>query len=849
MRAPQVYTTQSPSSVHTFHFGSTTPGNRVVLIINSYSSVEGISGGYDEHEWTRHTFGIRLLSKISTGDSSVTVNLDNSTDRITMWMFEVIGAEQFYGSQSGLTSGSATFAVPNLPDGCTAIMGVSVYLQGVDNSEASWPSGFTGYGYAFRDWPEGGNVRRVWSSAAVDGLVSGGLSVSQKLVTGLPSAHPSYAWAGAVFGPVPDHEAPTTPTGLRLTGMTPTSVSIAWDPSDDNSGVAGYGVYRNGVKVGGDQSSRTRTLTGLTTGVSYLIEVDAVDYDGNRSGRAQLNVTPINDVTPPTTPVVRVTDLANGRISIAWDEPYDDSAVVAYGIYLNGSKQGQDQTARTRTWTGLTPGGLYTVGVDARDLFGNRSQVGTRTVRAQPDTTPPSVPAGLRIVTATQTAITLAWDASTDDNVGVAGYGLYLGSRLVATVPTQVFTFVGLTPGITYTLAVDSVDDLGNRSDRSTIQATTLADNSGATPPYEYVMYDWESHEQLDSLPLQRPSMELGLAGSGQMTAEIPLYDEDYAVSRVGAATRPERTMVVAFRGERPVWIGRLIDPRDYDSETGILRLTAEEVVGIYNRRFVPHTGPRAGTYAHTEIDWLLDQMSQPADKRWLRTSGVAGTIAVDREYRAEDFPRGLDTIAAVADAPGGFDWWGKPDWDSVNDRPQVELRRVDRDDPPTSPLVLEYPGNVRKYRRSTRRGLATAVHGKLTISSGGVLLAKVVDTELHALGWPLTEDAHQFEGLTSQAALLAETQRTAASSRGSKQVFEFELAIGNDVRWWEWELGSLAQVVITDHLYPEKPDGRPGLDRPMKIVSLRVEPASDGGELVTVTTAELSTDVDEDEV
>jgi hypothetical protein len=163
------------------------------------------------------------------------------------------------------------------------------------------------------------------------------------------------------------------------------------------------------------------------------------------------------------------------------------------------------------------------------------------------------------------------------------------------------------------------------------------------------------------------------------------------------------------------------------------------------------------------------------------------------------------------------------------------------------SDLVLEYPGNVRSYRRNTRRGLATVAHGKLPISSGGVLLAKVSAEDLHVEGWPLTEDAHQFEGLTSQAALLAETQRAAEASRGAKQVFEFVLQSGPDVRWWEWELGSLAQVVITDHLYPERADGAAGLDRPMKIVSRMVEPTGDGGERVTVTTAELTAAVDED--
>ncbi|MEU4703404.1 fibronectin type III domain-containing protein [Nonomuraea dietziae] len=847
VRMATPYTTQSASTSHTFHFGSTGVGNRIVLFVQSYAGVSSVSGGYDMHEWTAHTLGIRMYSKIGFGDSSVTVTTTNATDRIFIWMYELDDAEVFYTSNTGLTSGSAYLSASGLPTGCTVLLGVSVYVAGADNSTASWPGGFTHMGYTFRDWSDGGS-KRVWGSTAIDEGVSGSLSLTPTLVTGLPSGS-QYAWAAGVWGPNPDTTPPSVPGNLRLTAMTPTSVSVTWDASSDaGTGVSGYGVYKNASKMA-DQGGRTYTFSGLTSGVPYTFEVDAYDGKGNRSGKSlPLTITPIDDRTPPTTPIVRATALAAGSITVGWAEPHDESAVVAYGIYLNGQKQGADITARTRTFSGLTPGGLYTIGVDAKDLLGNRSAIGSKSVRAQPDTSPPTVPGSVRVVSATQTAITIAWDASTDDNVGLEGYGLYLGSLRIAQVgpASQVFTFTQLTPGITYNLAVDAADELGNRSAKAVAQATTLEDTSGAAPPYEYVLYDWSSHRPLDSLPLQNVSFELALGGNGQLTADIPLYDEAYTVGRVEAATRSERTMLLVYRGERFVWGGRVVDPTDYDSETGELRITVEEVIGVYGLRFVSHTGPRAGTLAHTEIDWLLEQSGGDADKRWLTTAGVPGTLAVDREYRSADYSRVLDTLADIAGAPGGFEWWVKPSWDNLADRPRMELRRVNRDAPPNSDLTLEYPGNVRKYRRSTRRGLATVTHGKLSLPDGGVLIEKVVRDDLHGAGWPKLEYAHQFEGLTSPQALKDETQRAADASRGARMVFEFELAPGSDVRWWEWELGSNAQVVITDYLYPERPDGAAGLDRMMKVISVRVTPSSDGGEQVTVTTAELTTAVDE---
>ncbi|MFG6197730.1 fibronectin type III domain-containing protein [Nonomuraea sp. JJY05] len=812
--------------------------NRIVLFVNSYASVNSISGGFTEHEWTRHTFGIRMLSKISTGDSSVTVNLSDSSDRISIWMYELSDADHFYGSDTGLTSSSAFYSASDLPDGCVSLIGVAAYVQGNDNSSAAWPSGYTHKGYVFRDWNDGA-VKRVYSTSAVDEFVSGSVSWSQKLITGLPSGTPNYAWAAGTWGPNPDSTPPSVPANLRLTGMTPTSVTVAWDAStDDSSGVAGYTTYINSTEKG-STSSRTATFSGLTPDVSVTIQVDAYDYNGNRSEKAELVVTPINDTTPPVPPVVKVTALAAGKITIGWDTPYDQSAVVSYGVYLNGTKKA-DQTGRTYTFSGLTAGAVYTVAVDALDLLGNRSAKGSRTVKAQADTSPPTVPGAVTVVATSKTAITLTWNPSTDDNVGVTGYGAYLGGLRVAEVPSRVYTFTGLTPGVTYSVGVDSTDELGNRSARTMLQATTLQDLSGAAPPYEYVLYDWDSHLPLDSLPLQNVSFEITLGGTGMLSADIPLYDAAYTIGRVAAATRPERTMILVYRGEQLVWGGRVVDPQDYDSETGVLKISAEECIAIYGHRYVAFTGPRAGTMADTEMTWLLEHASSAADRRWLTYEGVASTgTPVDREYRSEDFSTILDKAGEVAAAPGGFDWWVKPGWDAVNDRPRFILRRINRDEPPDTGLTLEYPGSVRRFRRSTRRGLATRTWGQLRIPDGGVLLSSVTRTDLMAEGWPLIEQAETFDGLTSQAALDAETKRASDASGGAKQLFEFDLAITPDVRWWQWELGGKARVVVTDHLYPALPDGSPGLDREMKIVSLKVQPDSDEGELVTVTTGE----------
>ena len=50
--------------------------------------------------------------------------------------------------------------------------------------------------------------------------------------------------------PCTDTTPPTQPTNLRATSATTTSVTIAWNASTDNVGVAGYDIFRATTKVG-----------------------------------------------------------------------------------------------------------------------------------------------------------------------------------------------------------------------------------------------------------------------------------------------------------------------------------------------------------------------------------------------------------------------------------------------------------------------------------------------------------------------------------------------------------------------------------------------------------------------
>src|SRR5262245_53693792 len=81
-----------------------------------------------------------------------------------------------------------------------------------------------------------------------------------------------------------DVKSPTTPTNLRVTGKGAYSVSLAWNPSTDNSGVFSYRVVHSwGYTATVPQTQTSFTWTGhVEPRQTYSFYVYAVDAAGNR---------------------------------------------------------------------------------------------------------------------------------------------------------------------------------------------------------------------------------------------------------------------------------------------------------------------------------------------------------------------------------------------------------------------------------------------------------------------------------------------------------------------------------------------------------------------------------------
>jgi chitodextrinase len=94
------------------------------------------------------------------------------------------------------------------------------------------------------------------------------------------------------------------------------------------------------------------------------------------------------------------------------------------------------------------------------------------------DTQKPTTPTGLAVTATAQTSVQVRWNASSD-NVGVTGYGVYVGGTLAGTVSGTAVTVSGLQCGKSYAIGVDAVDAAQNRSAIATITVATAACSSG----------------------------------------------------------------------------------------------------------------------------------------------------------------------------------------------------------------------------------------------------------------------------------------------------------------------------------------------------------------------------------
>lgn len=164
--------------------------------------------------------------------------------------------------------------------------------------------------------------------------------------------------------------------------------------------------------------------------------------------------------------------------SVAFTLPATEKVTSLWNARL--TTNGNTYTANNLSWNApLAPGATADFAFNASNS-GTFQAPAACTLNGNPcdgsaDTSPPTTPTGLTVLSTTSTSVSMNWTASTD-NLVVASYNIFQGTTKAASTPGTVATVTGLNPSTTYTFSVQAVDEFGNTSGKSTtVTATTQA--------------------------------------------------------------------------------------------------------------------------------------------------------------------------------------------------------------------------------------------------------------------------------------------------------------------------------------------------------------------------------------
>ena len=239
----------------------------------------------------------------------------------------------------------------------------------------------------------------------------------------------------------------------------------------------------------------SRRRARLTAGIAAALVVAGLSLapgSASAAGGLTATFTKSSDWGTGYEATYRITN-AGTVATTSWTLEFDLPAAARVTSLWEGTftQTGTHVTVHNAAWNGaIAPGASVAPGFDvaytgrfvapANCLINGGSCAGGSAPPPPTDTSPPTVPAGLRSTGTTSASVSLAWTASTD-NVGVTGYDVFRNGTLATTVAGTSATVAGLTASTAYSFAVAARDAAGNSSARSAAVSVTTA--AGGTPP------------------------------------------------------------------------------------------------------------------------------------------------------------------------------------------------------------------------------------------------------------------------------------------------------------------------------------------------------------------------------
>jgi chitodextrinase len=193
---------------------------------------------------------------------------------------------------------------------------------------------------------------------------------------------------------------PSEPTDLVATAAGPYRIDLTWSPSESESGIAFYRVFRDGDEIAttGETEYEDPDLAPETEYQYRVAAVDGLGYESDLSDPA--SATTETEPGPPPPRNLAAVAASAVQINLSWNPPATSiHPVQGYNVYRDGESIGFVVSTAFAD-AGRSPATTYgyTVSsVDTRGVEGELSDEVSATTDAPTDVIPPAPPTGLRL--------------------------------------------------------------------------------------------------------------------------------------------------------------------------------------------------------------------------------------------------------------------------------------------------------------------------------------------------------------------------------------------------------------------------------------------------------------------
>lgn len=211
-------------------------------------------------------------------------------------------------------------------------------------------------------------------------------------------------------------------------------------------------------------ASSSYTLTGLTNGVAYDVQVGARNASGT-SWSASASATP---ATPPSSPVSFTASLVDAAPSLLWSAPVSDggSSLTAIRVYRNRALLATVAASATSYVDAAAPNGTYVYAVAACNALGCSPVSAARVVSVQ---SPPAAPAAASISSISTSGFTASWSATAT----ATSYQVFLNAAQIASTSSTSYAASSLAAGTSFSVQVKACNSAGcSAASTATLTAT-----------------------------------------------------------------------------------------------------------------------------------------------------------------------------------------------------------------------------------------------------------------------------------------------------------------------------------------------------------------------------------------